>query len=201
MDLNLETKTKEQQLIKQYLKENASPELAEKINHGVKIEKEGKTFINRKDLNGFMKFACEEAKKLAEKGASSTYIEDKVVYGWAIHYFEENSIEGTLYNEDGSPYKEEKKITTQVIKQPTPPSAPKNKSQISIFDIYKTQSDPPATTIETTIEGDLIVNKETGEIINEDNQNIDEGLTAPAGKNSEVLAELYLEFGDEITIK
>ena len=39
MKLNLETKTKEQELIKQYLEENVSEILAEKINNGVKIVK------------------------------------------------------------------------------------------------------------------------------------------------------------------
>ena len=52
-----------------------------------------------------MAFATEEAKKLVEKGARSAMVEDKVVFGWLIHYFEEDSIEGILYNEDGSEYK------------------------------------------------------------------------------------------------
>lgn len=67
MKLNLETKTKEQELIKQYLEENVSEILAEKINNGVKIVKDNKTLINKKDLNGLMKYASSEARKLAEK--------------------------------------------------------------------------------------------------------------------------------------
>ena len=63
--LNLETKTKEQELIKQYLEENVSEILAEKINNGVKIVKNNKTLINKKDLNGFMNYANQEARKLA----------------------------------------------------------------------------------------------------------------------------------------
>ena len=38
--LNLETKNKEQEIIKEYLEENASETLADKINNGVKIQKE-----------------------------------------------------------------------------------------------------------------------------------------------------------------
>ena len=49
MQLNLETKTKEQGLIKQYLEENVSETLASKINNGVKITKDNKTLINKKD--------------------------------------------------------------------------------------------------------------------------------------------------------
>ena len=52
-----------------------------------------------------MKYACEEARKLAEKGANCACVEDSVVFGWAIHYFEEDSIEGTLYTIDGEEYK------------------------------------------------------------------------------------------------
>ena len=105
MRLNLETKTKEQELVKAYLEENASEILAEKINNGTPFEKDGKTFINKKTLDGFMKYASDEARKLASKGANSACVEDKVVYGWAIHYFEEDSIEGTLFNEDRTEYK------------------------------------------------------------------------------------------------
>lgn len=79
--------------------------LAEKINNGTPVEKDGKQLINRKTLDGFMRYACDEARKLAAKGASSACVEDKVVFGWAIHYFEEDSIEGTLYNADNTEYK------------------------------------------------------------------------------------------------
>ena len=53
-----------------------------------------------------MKFANDEARKVAEKDANCACIEDNVVFGWAIHYFEEDSIIGTLYNLDGTEYKE-----------------------------------------------------------------------------------------------
>ena len=103
-ELNLEAKNSAQQRIKEYLEQNASEVLADKINNGVSIEKDGKVLINRKTLDGFWKYATEEARKVAEKGVSGAYIEDSVVFGWAIHYFEEDSIEGTLYNEDGTEY-------------------------------------------------------------------------------------------------
>lgn len=105
IELNLTTSNKEQEIIKQYLQENASEVLANKINNGVKIVKDNVNLINKKDLNDFMKYASSEARKLAEKGSNCACIEDKVVFGWAIHYFEEDAIEGTLYNEDGTEYK------------------------------------------------------------------------------------------------
>lgn len=133
MKLNLEAKTKEQELVKAYLEENASETLAEKINNGVRIEKDRKTVINKKTLDGFMKFASGEARKLASKGANSACVEDQVVYGWAVHYFEEDSIEGTLYNEDGTEYKiQPKAAKAPVVKTQ---SKPQPKPQISMFDL------------------------------------------------------------------
>ena len=132
MKLDLEAKTKEQELVKTYLEENASEVLAEKINSGVRIEKDGKTLINKKTLGGFMKYASDEARKLASKGANSACVEDRVVYGWAVHYFEEDSIEGTLYNEDGSEYKPAPKVTDKPLIKTV--KQKKSTSQISMFD-------------------------------------------------------------------
>ena len=134
MKLNLEAKTKEQQRIKAYLEENASDILAGKINNGILIKKDGKILLNRKTMDGFMSFATEEAKKQAEKGARYAMVEDAVVFGWAVHYFEEDSIEGTLFNEDGSEYKTQPK---QTAKAPTVKAQPKPqpKPQMSMFDL------------------------------------------------------------------
>ena len=139
MKLNLKATTKEQQRIKAYLEENASEILAEKINNGVRIQKDGKMLLNKKTLDGFLKFACDEAKKQAEKGASCACIDDDVVFGWAVHYFEEDSIEGTLFGENGAEYRPEK-----VVRQSPAPSVslpPKEKApQMSLFDMLDTGS-------------------------------------------------------------
>lgn len=132
--LNLEAKTKEQQRIKAYLEENASDILAGKINNGVLIKKDGKILLNRKTMDDFMSFATEEARKQAEKGARYAMVEDDIVFGWAVHYFEEDSIEGTLYNEDGTEYKTQSKPaakTPAVKAQPKPQPKP----QMSMFDL------------------------------------------------------------------
>ena len=101
----LETKTKEQELLKAYLEENASETLIDKINNGVKIVKDDKTLISKKTLETFMSYATEQAKKQAEQGAKCAMVEDAIVFGWLMHYFQEDSIEGILYNEDGTEYK------------------------------------------------------------------------------------------------
>lgn len=191
MKLNLEAKTKEQELVKAYLEENASEVLAEKINNGVRIEKDGKTLINKKTLDGFMKYASDEARKLASKGANSACVEDKVVYGWAVHYFEENSIEGTLYNEDGSEYKPAPKVTDKPVVKPV--QQKKSSAQISMFDFEEkeeqenkdekeedeeTEDEPPTQEEINEMLAELaedeklsrpqeIIDVETGEIISE----------------------------------
>ncbi len=136
--LNLTAKGTEQELVKRYLEENASETLAEKINNGVRIEKYGKTLISRKTLDGFMKYAADEAKKLAEKGASSACVRSDIVFGWAIHYFEEDSIIGVLYNEDGSEYKAPKREVKKTTKTAATSIATEVKkpqsAQLSLFD-------------------------------------------------------------------
>ena len=141
MRLNLETKTKEQELIKAYLEENASETLVEKINNGTPFEKDGKSFINKKTLDGFMKYASSEARKLASKGANSACVEDKVVYGWAIHYFEEDSIEGTLFNEYGTEYKPTPKSPPAQVRK-VEPKKPEQR-QASLFDFMEEPKSEP----------------------------------------------------------
>jgi len=140
MILNLETKTKEHEIIKKHLQDNVSETLANKINNGVQITKDGKQLINKKTLTGFMSYATEQAKKQAEKGANSACIEDKVVFGWAIHYFEENELIGELFNLDGSKYEPPKpkytppKTTTTTITKQEPKVVAK---QTTLFDFIE----------------------------------------------------------------
>mgnify|MGYP002751120551 CR=1 FL=1 len=148
--LNLKANTPTQQLVKDYLEKSASATLADKINHGVKIQKDGKTVLNKKDLNGFMNFACDEARKQTEKSAKSACIEDSTVYGWAIHYFEEASVEGTLYNEDGTLYKS---TPTDVTRNPAStvlpiPPVKKPKPQMSLFELMEQQNEISETDTE-----------------------------------------------------
>lgn len=149
-ELNITANNPTEEIIKDYLEKNASETLIDKINNGVPVEKDGKTLINKKDLSGFMAYATEEARKQAGANARSACVEDSVVFGWAIHYFEEDSIEGTLYNEDGTKYqksktvpktKTESKTTQQAVVAPV--SSPKvtkkqvqpEKLQMSLFDL------------------------------------------------------------------
>lgn len=125
MKLNLTAHNTAEERIKAYLEQNASKALAEKINNGTPITKDGKALINRKTLDGFMKYATEEARKIAEKGARFACIDDNTVFGWSIHYFEEEAIEGEILNRDGTPYKAVKpKIETKAPTKSKAPSKP-----------------------------------------------------------------------------
>lgn len=135
--LNLTPQNKQEELILNYLQNNASETLADKINNGTPFEKDGNPLLNKKTLSGFMKYACDEARNLAEKGANSTFIDDQTVYGWAIHFFEEDSIEGTLYTLDGAEYKPAPKKAVTSKPATVKPQPQKQQSlQFSLFDKF-----------------------------------------------------------------
>ena len=134
MELNLTAQNKQEELVLKYLQDNVSDILADKINNGTPFEKDGKPLLNKKTLSGFMKYACDEARNLAEKGANSACVDDATVYGWAIHYFEEESIEGTLYTLDGAEYKPTvKRVESNAVKAKPEPKKQEN-VQFSFFD-------------------------------------------------------------------
>ena len=135
--LNLEAKNKTQEIIKEYLEKNVNETLADKINNGVRIQKDEKTLINKKTLSECMDFALKEAQKLTEKGARTACIQDSVVFGWVIHFFEEDTIEGTLYNEDGTEYKPQNPVTASKTVTTYTPPAPKPKPQMSLFELME----------------------------------------------------------------
>lgn len=102
-----------------YLEENASDALVEKINSGEKTL--GQCFVYIKD----------QAKKEAQSGCAM--IEDKVVYGWAVHFFEEDDIE---VNDKGKtkPIPEPKEIVKKTETQKKPnKTVEKNEEQLSLF--------------------------------------------------------------------
>lgn len=134
--LNLAAKGDDQIAVLNYLQQNATDVLADKINNGVQIVKDGVTLINKKNLDGFFRYATEEARKLVAKDARCACVLDRVVFGWAIHYFEEDEIEGTLYNLDGTEYKTVKPMATPTVTTKSVITKPKkNEGQLSIFDM------------------------------------------------------------------
>lgn len=138
MKLNLQTQSKEQEILLAYLEQNASAALAEKINNGIPANKNGTQLVIKKDLTGFMKYATEEARKAAPTGATSACVEDKTVFSWLMHYFEEDRIEGRYFNLDGTPYtppKKETKKATPAKPKDNPKPQPKQEAELTLFDM------------------------------------------------------------------
>ena len=225
MKLNLDAKTNEERKVKAYLEANASEILTEKINNGVRIQKDGKTLLNKKTLAGFMRYACDEAKKQAEKGAYSACIDDDVVYGWAVHYFEEDSIEGTLYNEDGTEHKKQPIVAAKAPTVKHTPPKPQPKPQLSMFDLLDAKPEEPdedePTDEEIREAAEQIaaeeppqnVDLETGEILSEEEmREFDGDVEEPnftddepdldlSAFDTEALAALDELLGNEITMR
>ena len=153
MTLHLTATTIEEKALKEYLEQTVSEELAEKINNGMPVEKDGKKLISKKTLASFMKYATEEAQKQAVKGATWACLHSDIVFGWAIHYFEEDSILGTLYNEDGTEYIPPKPAHKTIPKSADVPviapiSKPQPKTgQMSMFDLMD-EDDTPVEPVE-----------------------------------------------------
>lgn len=135
--LNLEAKNQPQELILQYLEQNASESLAERINQG------------NHSLQDCFDYIRNEARKQAVNGVAA--IEDRQVYGWAVHYFEENGNPGDAPTDDAPKAydvtgpkpvrivreaKKEEKKPEQPKKEPKPKKADAEQinGQTSIFD-------------------------------------------------------------------
>lgn len=159
MELNLTAQNKQEELVLKYLRDNASDVLANKINNGTPFEKDGHSLTNKKTLSDFIKYACDEAKSLAGKGATSACIDDQTMYGWAIHFFEEDSIEGTLYTLDGAEYKPTvKRVESNAVKAKPEPKKQEN-VQFSFFDNLTEQE------VEEHETGNSSVDTEENEVI------------------------------------
>lgn len=137
--INLEAKSVTQKRLKEFLEQNASEALADKINNGVYIEKDGEQLLNKKTLADFIKYATEQARKQAAKGETGAFVDDDTVFGMLIHFYEEDDIIGKLYNKDGSEYKAPSPIPT-TVNIPKPVTKPAPKPQISIFDMMADES-------------------------------------------------------------
>jgi cell division septation protein DedD len=137
VELNLSAATPEYAILKDYLQRNASETLAHKINNGTPFVKDGKTLTNKKTLENFMRYASKEAREKAGKGAQFACVDGDTVINWALHYFEEDSLEGTLYNEDGTEYTPPKpafKPSNKPVAAAKPRTARKSKTQLSFFE-------------------------------------------------------------------
>lgn len=184
--LNLSPLGESQSRILDYLELNASDTLVNKINNGVKITKDDKTLINKKDLNGFMKFASEEARKTVDKKETCACIADDTVFGWAIHYFEEDSIVGKLYNEDGSDYKPPVKTPIPSSNTYTPKPAVTKPTAPTLFDFIDEPNEEKKEPVTPVTKPEQFIDNNTGEIF--------------SSKEDSFLSELRFLFGESLEV-
>ena len=79
MRITKEAKGDNEKIILEYLEQNATDALVQKINEG------------QKTFAGCWKYIIGEAGKLKRDG-NGVGVPDSTVFGWAFHYFEEDSI-------------------------------------------------------------------------------------------------------------
>ena len=199
MRIKLETKDNETlKKLVDYLEANASDELVEKINNGTPYTKDGIELINKKTLDDFMRYATEEAKKLAEKGAMGAMVDDPIVFGWLMHYFQEDEIVGTLYNLDGSEYKPVVKTTTvktPVVTTKTVVKKKDNDGQMSLFDAFDEVEQNPPVIVEETVQ-DVVV--ETPPVAQENTPRVVENATPVVEKpTGNALFQEYSKFVEQ----
>ncbi len=105
-------------IIGQYVEEHASDTLIDKIKTGYEIEQDGKKLICKKTLQDVFDHCYKNAEKLKVKNCA--VVKDEEVFGWVMHFLEEDIFRGTdLYNLDGTKYvapKPEPKETTKKTK-------------------------------------------------------------------------------------
>lgn len=105
-------------------------------------------------------------------------VEDNVVFGWAVHYFEEDSIEGTLYNEDGTEYKTQPKPAAKVPTVKAQPK-PQPKPQMSMFDLMGEDLEGKPEDDEDTMPSDEEIQEIMAEIAEEEKAKQQKPTTSP----------------------
>lgn len=118
MKLNLKAVCVEEEKILKYLEENVSEELAEKINK--KPERPMVAMLN---------YVYKEAEELYRKNSNQNnciMIDDPVVYGWAIHYYEDVESEEDIAK--ANKVLEQLNSIDEEETKPTSKSTPKPKS-------------------------------------------------------------------------
>ena len=131
----LKAESELEQKVLAWLEKNASDSLTEKIAGG------------EKTIAGSLRYAYDKAKERAN-GESQICVDDETVFGWIVHFFEEDSIEEpkakppAVRAAKGAKPQLEKKASTGPAKMSvqgeykpsTPPPKKKDQPQLSLFD-------------------------------------------------------------------
>ena len=117
--LNLAAETDNEKIILDYLNKNASDQLIFKINTG------------KKTLSQCWSYILSEAQKLAKNNCAC--VADETVFGWAIHFFEEDSIKAEKVPVNAAV--KTVKTTTKPNKKKNIPNTNEQTAQVSLFDL------------------------------------------------------------------
>lgn len=117
--LNLKANSDYERAILDYLESNASDALVEKINNGSKTLEQCFAYIRKQ--------AQQEAKN------NCAMIEDKVVYGWAVHFFEEDEIEAEVKVKTKATPEPKKIVKKTEMQKKTAKTDEKKEEQLSLF--------------------------------------------------------------------
>ena len=197
-----DTESYEEHIIAIHLKELISDSTAKKIINGVPVQKDGKTLINKKSIKTFLTYLADEMYKLAteqrhkqpkngKKNWTALAKDGNFIIERALAYFDDDTIHGELYEENGKLYKAAPAETpknvvrtvqaTTVTRKPEPPKP----QQFTLFNFLEEtkkddkpieDSDDEDNDVEDTdeceeeiTEGDpseeFEINRETGEIL------------------------------------
>ena len=124
IQLTLKANNATETRVLEYLQANASDALAEKINTGTKT------------LTGCLDYAKDEARKLA-KGEPCLCVGDATVFGWIIHYFEEDDVKEKAKRQPVTLARPTAKPTPKPDPKPEPKKAAKpekNVGQMSLME-------------------------------------------------------------------
>lgn len=120
---NLKAETSIEQVLLDYINNNASEVLTEKINSGTKTLKQCVAYVTK----------C--AKKQAVGGCAM--VSDQEVFGWAIHFFEEDSIKGENITPEPAKVEVKKEEKRQQVSEPKKLKKDDDnlEGQMSLFDM------------------------------------------------------------------
>lgn len=116
--INLKANNAYEKAVLTYLEENASKVLVEKINSG------------KKTLGQCFDYIKKQAQEQAVNGCA--VIEDKEVFGWAIHFFEEDDVTIEPVHKPSNPTTVKE---SQPINKTQKPVETKHEEQLSLFSL------------------------------------------------------------------
>ena len=154
------TENLEEHIIAIHLKDVIPDTVAHKIINGVRIEKDGKTLINKKSIALFLNYLCEKMYNAAKNNKAKTQNvkavakEGTAILDEAIKYFNDDKIIGELYDESGNLYKKAPELPKEIAKATktmavTQKKAPDKPQQFTLFSLLEENKPQEPIVVET----------------------------------------------------